>query len=86
MININDTTIFYGSCTDQCQLGTGFAVHKNIVTAVKKFKAINPRINMLTIEAQWFDISFINEIQYILQRRTNLKMRKKHFMKNWIVH
>jgi len=59
-ININETTIFYGSCTDQRQLGTGFAVHKDLVPVVKEFKDINPRISMLTIEAQWFDISFIN--------------------------
>ncbi|VVC33729.1 Endonuclease/exonuclease/phosphatase [Cinara cedri] len=59
-ININETTIFYGSCTDQRQLGTGFAVHKDLVPVVKEFKDINPRISMLTIEAQWFDISFMN--------------------------
>jgi len=33
-ININKTTIFYGSCTDQRQLGMGFAVHKHIVPVV----------------------------------------------------
>jgi len=59
-ININETTIFYGSCTDQRQLETGFAVHKDLVPVVKEFKDINPRISMLTIETQLFDISFMN--------------------------
>jgi len=59
-ININETTIFYGGCTEQRQLGTGFAVHKDLVPAVKEFKDINPRMSVLTIEAQWFDISFVN--------------------------
>jgi len=45
-MNINETTIFYGRCTDQHQLGTGFAVHKDLVTVVKEFKNINPRISM----------------------------------------
>jgi len=59
-ININEITIFYGGCTEQRQLGTGFAVHKDLVPAVKEFKDINPRMSVLTIEAQWFDISFVN--------------------------
>ncbi|KAL4103878.1 hypothetical protein QTP88_019213 [Uroleucon formosanum] len=59
-ININETTIFYGSCTEQRQLGTGFSVHKDLVPAVEEFKDINSRMSVLTIEAQWFDISFVN--------------------------
>jgi len=59
-ININETTIFYGSCTDQRQLGTGFAVYKDLAPVVKESKDINPRISLLTIEAQWFEISFVN--------------------------
>ncbi|XP_003248303.1 craniofacial development protein 2-like [Acyrthosiphon pisum] len=58
-ININETTIFYGGCTEQRQLGTGFAVHKDLVPVVKEFKDINSRMSVLTIEAQWF-ISFVN--------------------------
>jgi len=58
-MNINETIMFYGSCTDQRQLGTGFALHNDIVPLVKEFKDINPRISMLTIDAQWFNVSFI---------------------------
>jgi len=59
-VNINEMTIYHGSCTEQRQLGTGFAVHKNIVPAIKEFIDINPRISVLTIEAQWYDIRFIS--------------------------
>jgi len=59
-MNINDTIMFYSNYTDQRQLGTGFAVHKDIVPLVKEFKDINPRISMLTIETQWFNVCFIN--------------------------
>ena len=52
--------LFHGNCTNKHQLGTGFAVHKSTVPVVKEFKVINPRIIMLTIEAQWFYISYIS--------------------------
>jgi len=58
-MNINETIMFYGSCTDQRQLGTRFALQKYIVPLVKEFKDINPRISMLTIDVQWFIVSFI---------------------------
>jgi len=38
----------------------GFVVYKIIVLVIKDNKDINPRISVLTIEAQWFDISFIS--------------------------
>lgn len=53
-------TIFYGECNKHHQFGTGFTVHINLVPSVKEFKSINPRISMLTIEAQYFDITFVN--------------------------
>jgi len=54
------TTIFYGKSNEQRQFGTGFAVHKNITPSVREFKSINPRISVLTIKAQYFDITFVN--------------------------
>lgn len=35
-------------------------VQKDLVPVVKEFQDINPSISMYTIEAQWFDISFMN--------------------------
>jgi len=55
-LDIQDATIFYGECNKHRQFGTGFAVHKNLVPSVREFKSINPRISVLTIEAQYFDI------------------------------
>jgi hypothetical protein len=59
-IEIQDTTIFYGECNKDRQFGTGFAIHKNLVHSVREFKSINPRISVLTIEALYFNISFVN--------------------------
>lgn len=59
-LDFQDTTIFYRECNDQCQFGTGFAVHKSIVSLVIEFKSINPRILILKIKRQVFDIKFVN--------------------------
>ncbi|KAL4104718.1 hypothetical protein QTP88_020000 [Uroleucon formosanum] len=59
-VDIQDTTVFYGKCNDQRQFGTGFAVHKSLIPAIKDFRDVNPRISILTLTTQWFDISFVN--------------------------
>lgn len=59
-VKIGDGHILYGDCGDTHELGTGFFVHNAIFHAVKDFKSVNNRITILTIEAQWFDITFIN--------------------------
>jgi len=35
MIEIQDTTIFYGKCNKHRQFGTGFAIHNNLVPSVR---------------------------------------------------
>jgi hypothetical protein len=59
-VDIEDTTVFYGKCNDQRQFGTGFAVHKSLIPAIKDFRYVNPRISILTLTTQWLDISFVN--------------------------
>jgi len=59
-MDIQDTTIFYEKCNDQRQFGAGFAVHKSLIPTIKDFKDVNPRISVLTLSTQWFDISFVN--------------------------
>lgn len=43
---INNTIIFYTSCADQRQLGTSFTGYKCILSTVKEFKDIKPRISL----------------------------------------
>jgi len=59
-VDIQDTAVFYGKCNDQRQFSTGFAVHKSLIPAIKDFRDVNPRISILTLTTQWFDISFVN--------------------------
>ncbi|XP_025425626.1 craniofacial development protein 2-like [Sipha flava] len=59
-LDIQNITIFYSECNKHRQFCTGFAVHKNLVPPVREFKNINPKISVLTIEAQYFEITFVN--------------------------
>jgi len=59
-MDIQDTTVFYRKFNDQIKFGTGFAVHKILVPSIKDFKYVNPRISVLSLSTQWFEISFVN--------------------------
>lgn len=59
-INTNDTTILCGKYNNQRQFGTGFAIHKSLVSAIKEFIDINSRISVLIIRALWCDVSLIS--------------------------
>ncbi|KAE9523136.1 hypothetical protein AGLY_016450 [Aphis glycines] len=43
-LDIQETTILYGKCNEQRQIRTDFAVHKSLITNIREFKNINPRI------------------------------------------
>ncbi|KAL4103847.1 hypothetical protein QTP88_019182 [Uroleucon formosanum] len=47
---------YYPTTAKMC----GFAVHKSLIPAIKDFRDVNPRISILTLTTQWFDISFVN--------------------------
>jgi len=49
MLDIQDTMIFYGECNKHHQFGTAFTLHKNLISSVREFKSIKPRISVLTI-------------------------------------
>lgn len=42
------------------QRGICFAIQKNVAPAIKDFKVINSRRSVLTLEAKWFEIAFVN--------------------------
>lgn len=60
MLDIQDTIKFYVECNKHHQFGTGLALHKNLELSVREFKIIKPRISLLTIEAQYFDITIVD--------------------------
>ena len=49
-------TLFYGEGTANHQLGTGFFVHRRIMSAVKKVKFISDRVSCITLKDRSCDI------------------------------
>jgi len=56
-LDIEETTILYGKCNEQCQFGNAFAVQKSSILNIRNFKDIN---YSMTMKVQFFDITFIN--------------------------
>lgn len=50
----SQTRIFNGECEYDRSLGTGFAVHKSIIRAVKNYKDINQRLSTLNLKTYNF--------------------------------
>jgi len=48
--------IFFGGCEEGGQFGVGIEVRKNVVSTIKDFRVIKPRLELLEIETKWFDI------------------------------
>ncbi|XP_025423466.1 craniofacial development protein 2-like [Sipha flava] len=59
-MQISNTTLFFGACDGRRQAGSGFAVNNKLLTAVKSFKVINPRLTILTLDTKWFGVVFVN--------------------------
>lgn len=59
-MQISNTTLFFGACDGRRQAGSGFAVNNMLLTAVKSFKVINPRLTILTLDTKWFGVVFVN--------------------------
>uniref|UniRef100_A0A8D9E7Z9 Craniofacial development protein 2 n=1 Tax=Cacopsylla melanoneura TaxID=428564 RepID=A0A8D9E7Z9_9HEMI len=59
-MKVNSGSIIYGDCGETHELGTGFFVHDTLMDAVKEFKSVHNRLSMMTVAAQWFDITFLN--------------------------
>jgi exonuclease III len=51
-----DYTFFYGNGDADYQLGTGFFVHKRIITAVKKAEFAIDKMSYITLRGLWCDI------------------------------
>jgi hypothetical protein len=53
-------TFFYGQGNGGHQLGTGFLVHKRIVSAVRRVEFISDRLVYIILRGRWCNIIFLN--------------------------
>jgi hypothetical protein len=53
-------TFFYGKGNENHELGTGFFVHKRIVSAVKRVKFVSDRMSYIILRGCWCHIIVLN--------------------------
>lgn len=59
-IDISNMTILFDGYNERRQFGASFTVYKNMMLTTKYIKVINPRLEYLKIETEWFNITLIN--------------------------
>jgi hypothetical protein len=51
---------FYGKGNENYKLGTGFFVHKRIISAAMRVKSVGDRISYIVSRSRWFHITDLN--------------------------
>jgi hypothetical protein len=55
-----DYTFFYGQGNGDHQIGTGFFVHKRILSAVRRVEFISDRMTYIKLRSRWCNIIVLN--------------------------
>jgi hypothetical protein len=59
-VRAGDYTFFYGKGNENHQFGTGFYVHQNKVSAIKRVEYVSDRMSYMVLRGRWCNIIVLN--------------------------
>ena len=78
-LRIGDYSFFYRKGNETNQLGTGFFVHRRIVSAINTVEFVSDRVSYIVLRGRWFNIIVLN---VHVPRKEKMMIQKTVIMRN----